>query len=132
MEACQKRIQEVESSLKSFIESISERLIKTDDKIEAICNRIERLESLSSNNTRDTTNVRNLFLLNRFINRIALILVFIGKSEKSTIVLFFLPCIRLMASENVIIWQTIIKRNFQRFASKNVLQKVVTLKNIIL
>ena len=57
MEACQKRIQEVESSLQSFIESISERLIKTDDKIEAICNRIERLESLSSNNTRDLTEI---------------------------------------------------------------------------
>ena len=57
MEACQKRIQEVESSLKSFIESISERLIKTDDKIEAIYNRIERLESLSSNNTRELTEI---------------------------------------------------------------------------
>ena len=55
MKACQKRIQEVDTSLKSFIESISERMFKTEKKLETICDRIERLESLSSVNTGEFT-----------------------------------------------------------------------------
>ena len=46
MEACERRFQELESSLKSFIESNTERMIKTEMKLETICNRIDRLEPL--------------------------------------------------------------------------------------
>jgi hypothetical protein len=48
MEACEKRFHELESYLKSFIESNSERMIKAEKEFETICNRMDRLESLSS------------------------------------------------------------------------------------
>ena len=47
MEACERRLLELESSLKSFNESNSERMMKTEEKLETICNRIDRLESLN-------------------------------------------------------------------------------------
>jgi hypothetical protein len=55
MTACQERIQELESSLKSFIDSSSERMMKTEEKLETICNRIDRLESLNSDDRREFT-----------------------------------------------------------------------------
>jgi len=55
MEACQRRFEELESSLKSFIDSNSERMIKTERKLETICNRLERFESSSSENRGEYT-----------------------------------------------------------------------------
>ena len=55
MEACERRFQELESSLKSFIESYTERMIKTDMKLETICNRIDRLEPLGPENNGEFT-----------------------------------------------------------------------------
>jgi len=47
MEACERRLLELEISLKSLIDSGSERMMKTEEKLETICNRIDRLESLN-------------------------------------------------------------------------------------
>ena len=47
MEACERRLLELEISLKSLIDSGSERIMKTEEKLETICNRIDRLESLN-------------------------------------------------------------------------------------
>ena len=55
MEACERRLIELESSLKSFNESNSERMMKTEEKLETICNRIDRLESLNSDDRREFT-----------------------------------------------------------------------------
>ena len=55
MEACERRLLELESSLKSFNESNSERMMKTEEKLETICNRIDRLESLNSDDRREFT-----------------------------------------------------------------------------
>ena len=55
MEACERRFQELESSLKSFIESNTERMIKTEMKLETICNRIDRLELLGPENNGEFT-----------------------------------------------------------------------------
>ena len=57
MKTCQRRLQELEGSLWSFIDSNSERMIKTEEKLETICNRIERLESLSSENNGELTTI---------------------------------------------------------------------------
>ncbi len=58
MEACERRFQELESSLKSFIESISERMIKTEDKLEIICNRMNSLESFNRENRGEFTEMK--------------------------------------------------------------------------
>ena len=58
MEACERRFEELESSLKSFIESISERMIKTEDKLEAICNRMNSLESFNRENRGEFTEMK--------------------------------------------------------------------------
>ena len=55
MKTCQRRFQELEGSFRSFIDSNSERMIKTEKKLETLCNRIERLESLSSENNGELT-----------------------------------------------------------------------------
>jgi hypothetical protein len=57
MKTCRRRLQELEGSLRSFIDSNSERMIKTEEKLETICNRIERLESLSSENNGDSSRI---------------------------------------------------------------------------
>ena len=58
MEACERRFEELESSLKSFIESISERMIKTEDKLEIICNRMNSLESFNRENRGEFTEMK--------------------------------------------------------------------------
>jgi DNA anti-recombination protein RmuC len=53
MENFQEKFLELESTFKSFINSYSERMTKTEEKLETICSRIDRLESLSSENRRE-------------------------------------------------------------------------------
>jgi hypothetical protein len=57
MKTCQRRLQELEGSFRSFIGSNSERMINTEEKLETLCNRIERLESLSSENNGELTTI---------------------------------------------------------------------------
>ena len=57
MKTCQRRFQELEGSFRSFIDSNSERMINTEEKLETLCNRIERLESLSSENNGELTTI---------------------------------------------------------------------------